>query len=62
MTKVSTRSPAHNVAEILSLDIAESLFPPERKLIPDLNDLYELELAFYENQILSDEEVIKNAA
>ena len=62
MTKVGTRSPAHNVAEILSLDIAESLFPPERKLIPDLNDLYELELAFYENQILSDEEVIKNAA
>ncbi len=54
--------PAQKVTEVLSLEIADSLFPPERKLIPNLSDLYELELAFYENQILSDEEIIKNAA
>ncbi len=48
-------------AEALSRDLTQDLFPANRHLIPNLNDLYELELAFYENLILSDEELIKNA-
>jgi len=62
MIKANTRSTTRNAAKILTLDISETLFPSQRKLIPNLNDLYELELAFYENQILTDEGVIKNAA
>ena len=31
-------------------------------MIPQLNEVYELELAFYESLILSDEELIKNGA
>jgi len=62
MIKANQRLPVHNAAEVLTSDISKSLFPNDHKLIPNINDLYELELAFFENQILSDEEIIKNAA
>lgn len=53
---------AKSVADALSYDLVEGLFPSERKPIPNLNDIYELELAFYENLILSDNELISNGA
>jgi len=51
-----------NIADILSKPLTQSLFPPGYELTPDLNDLYELELAFYEKQILFDDELLKNGA
>jgi len=38
------------------------LFPAHLELVPQLNEVYELELAFYESQVLSDEEMIRNGA
>ena len=51
-----------DVAEVLSYDFTKDLFPPNRQLIPNLNDIYELEIACYENRLLNDDELIKNAA
>jgi hypothetical protein len=51
-----------DIADILSKPLIQNLFPPSYELTPDINDLYELELAFYEKQILPDEELIKNGA
>ncbi len=51
-----------NVVDILSQDLATQLFPPERQLVPHLDDVYELELAFYENGLLTDEELVRNGA
>jgi hypothetical protein len=51
-----------SVADALSRDLTQGLFPPERQPIPNLNDIYELELAFYENLILTDAELINNGA
>ncbi|MBN1829587.1 MAG: hypothetical protein JW884_10655 [Deltaproteobacteria bacterium] len=53
---------AETVIQALGRNLAEELFPAERQLIPNLNDIYELELAFYENLILSDEEMVRNGA
>jgi hypothetical protein len=50
------------VVKAFSQDLTQGLFPSDRQLIPNLNDIYELELAFYENLILSDAELIKNGA
>ncbi len=52
----------NKVEDVLSLDISEQLFPPERQLIPNLDDVYELELAFYENKLLTDEEILRYSA
>ena len=51
-----------NIVDVLSQDLAAQLFPPERQLVPNLDDVYELELAFYENHLLTDEELVQNAA
>jgi len=51
-----------DVVDALSKDLADQLFPPERQLLPNLDDVYELKLAFYENQLLADEELVRNAA
>jgi hypothetical protein len=53
---------SEKVVNALSQDLTRELFPYDRRLIPNLNDIYELELAFYENLILSDAELIRNAA
>jgi hypothetical protein len=53
---------AETVAKALSKDLTKGLFPSDRHLIPNLNDIYELELAYYENLILSDVELVSNAA
>ena len=50
------------LAATLALDLTETLFPKKYQLLPNLNDIYELELAFYEKQILSDDELIRNGA
>jgi len=49
------------VVNALSQDLTKELFPQKRQLIPNLNDIYEIELAFYENLLLSDAELIRNA-
>ncbi|MFH1993765.1 MAG: DNA methyltransferase [Pseudomonadota bacterium] len=42
--------------------MVKSLLPDNLKLVPQLNEVYELELAFYESQILSEEEIVENGA
>lgn len=51
-----------NIADVLSDSIYLRAFPPHLELVPQLNEVYELELAFYESQILSDKEIIRNGA
>ncbi len=51
-----------NPSDVLSSGLAEHLFSTSRELIPDINDYYEMELAFYENQLLDDQELLQNAA
>lgn len=51
-----------NIAEILYRGVNENLFPGHLELVPQLNEVYELELAFYESRILTDEEIIRNGA
>jgi hypothetical protein len=53
---------AETVAYALGRNLTEVLFPQNRKPIPNLTDIYELELAFYENLILTDEQLIRNGA
>ncbi len=48
--------------DIFSRNIYQYLFPEHLELIPQLNEVYELELAFYESQVLSDEEIVHNGA
>src|SRR3989304_7460985 len=49
------------IVEVLSGGLVDRLFPSSRKLIPGINELYELELAFYENQILDEAGLVRNA-
>jgi RMKL-like, methyltransferase domain len=49
-------------SEIFSDKIYDHLFPAHLELVPQLNEVYELELAFYESRILRDEEIIRNGA
>lgn len=49
-------------AEIFSEDLCSRVFPSHLELVPQLNEVYELQLAFYESQILSDEELVRNGA
>jgi len=46
----------------LSKDIESRLFQPDRELLPNVDDIYELQLAYYENRILSEENLIRNGA
>jgi hypothetical protein len=55
-------SSVNNAVEVLSQDLARHLFPPERHLVPNLDDVYELEIAFYENRSLPDDQLVKNGA
>lgn len=51
-----------NITDILSRGVRESLFSKHLELVPQLNEVYELELAYYESKILTDEEIIRNGA
>jgi SAM-dependent methyltransferase len=53
---------AGNITDILSGGVKEGLFPGHLELVPQLNEVYELELAFYESRILTDDEIIHNGA
>jgi SAM-dependent methyltransferase len=53
---------AENIADILSRGTKESLFSEHLELVPQLNEVYELELAYYESKILTDEQIIRNGA
>jgi hypothetical protein len=48
-----------NITDILSRGVKESFFPRHLELVPQLNELYELELAYYESKILTDEGIIR---
>ncbi|MGO9116196.1 MAG: TRM11 family SAM-dependent methyltransferase [Desulfomonilaceae bacterium] len=54
--------PNLSISEILFEKIYDLIFPAHLELVPQLNEVYELELAFYESRILSDDEIIRNAA
>jgi len=51
-----------NITDVLSRGVKESFFPKHLELVPQLNELYELELAYYESKILTDEGIIRNGA
>lgn len=51
-----------NIVRILEHNLADQLFPSTRRLVPNIDDVYELEIAFYENMLLTDEELLKNSA
>jgi hypothetical protein len=51
-----------NITDTLSRGVKESFFPRHLELVPQLNELYELELAYYESKILTDEGIIRNGA
>jgi len=48
--------------EILSKGMYHRLFPSHLEITPQLNEVYELALAFYESQILNDDELVENGA
>lgn len=48
--------------DVLSKGMYHKLFPAHLKIIPHINEIYELALAYYESQILSSEEIINNGA
>ena len=46
----------------ININLFEKIFPAHLELIPQLNEVYELELAFYESLMLSDEDLVRNGA
>ncbi len=50
------------LGQILSQSLQARLFPTHLELLPEVNERYELELAFYESQVLSDREILRNGA
>lgn len=61
-SQLGKRSERFNFSEILTKDLKGIVFPPHLKLVPQLNEVYELELAFYESRILSEKEILRNGA
>jgi len=55
-------TPNGQVSEILSEKIYDLLFSAHLELVPQLNEVYELELAYYESRILTDQEIMRNGA
>jgi hypothetical protein len=45
------QGPVRDIADVLSRGIDKGLFPAHLELAPQLNEVYELELAFDESQI-----------
>jgi len=60
--KVAAHVKGPSLREILCRDLHEQILPKHLKLVPQLNEVYELELAYYESLILSDEEILRNGA
>jgi len=57
-----TRLDAGRISEALSRGMCGRLFPAHLELVPQLNEVYELELAFLESQLLEDDEIVQNGA
>jgi len=53
---------ADGFAEVLSRGVSRLLFPSHLELLPQVNQVYELELAFLESHLLTDDEIIRNGA
>lgn len=51
-----------SVQDVLLEGMYNRIFPKHQEIIPQLNEVYELALAFYESQLLRDEELIRNGA
>ena len=62
LKKLENTSVSNSLRNILSKSMVKSLLPDNLELVPQLNEVYELELAFYESQILSEEEILRNGA
>ena len=62
MEKNKTTSNHAISADILSKGMYRCLFPEHLVLTPQLNEVYELALAYYESKILSEDELVKNGA
>ena len=62
MKKNKTPSNHAISADILSKGMYRCLFPEHLVLTPQLNEVYELALAYYESKILSEDELVKNGA
>jgi len=52
----------HNIADVLSGSMYSALFPSHLELLPQVNEVYELELAHLESQVLDDDEIVRNGA
>ncbi len=61
-TPKTLSTPVMPQSKVLSEDFLRELFPSRLQLVPQLNEVWELQLAFYESRILSDEEIIRNGA
>ncbi len=48
-------------ASLLAQGPAEILFPPHLALVPQIHEVYELELAYLESRLLSDTELVRNS-
>jgi hypothetical protein len=62
MDKDKTTDKHTKSADILSKGMYHRLFPSRLVLTPQLNEVYELALAYYESRILSDDELVNNGA
>lgn len=62
LLKIEEVSKKDYLADIRGRNLLDRIFPFYLKPGPQLNEVYEPELAFYESQILSDEEIIRNGA
>ncbi|MDM8517829.1 DNA methyltransferase [Desulfobacterales bacterium HSG16] len=51
-----------NPADILTKGMYHRLFPDHLRITPNLKEVYELALAFYESRILDEDEIIRNGA
>ncbi len=48
--------------DVLTTGLTDAIFPAARQLLSNLDDIYELELAFYENSLLDDAGLLRNGA
>lgn len=49
----------HSLEEVLRVHIEERILPRDRAVLRNLHDIYELQLAYYENSLLSDDELVQ---
>jgi hypothetical protein len=62
MSLTTATKPRSAASDILSVNPLEKLIPSNRELIPDIDELYELHLAFFESSQMNDEELVRNGA